>query len=191
MTSVFSADWGDFGPSCTGHQSYQSCPVYCETPQYLYFLCPNPGCSLEWCAVSSSGFVCFTGVYMPVAAFTPVGDDPLYSSLFSLVTDPTKTVSAENFWRWQVHNVMCEVWCVEGENEGRDQNTLRVPVLNSTISETQSLSLKYCGLLVRKSIVHAARCWSSPSPSRFPLSVGCIVLKALEKAKHMKLTVQQ
>ena len=55
MTSVSSADWGDFGPSCTGHQSYQSCPVYCETPQYLYFLCPNPGCSLEWCAVSSSG----------------------------------------------------------------------------------------------------------------------------------------
>ena len=42
---------------------------------------------------------CFTGVYMPVAAFTPVGDDPLYSSLFSSVTDPTKTVSTENFWR--------------------------------------------------------------------------------------------
>ncbi|XP_068508912.1 target of rapamycin complex 2 subunit MAPKAP1 isoform X5 [Syngnathus scovelli] len=109
---------------------------------------------------------------------------------FSSVTYPTMTVSSENFWMWQcaVSWVKSEVYRVT--RKGESTVPWGTPVLQRTTSDSQRCNLIYCGLLVRKSVVHAARRRSTPAFSIFTLSSdGWIVLKALEKSNNTILLV--
>ena len=133
--------------------------------------------------------LCFTGVYMQADAFTPVNkvlSDPAVFLFAPLRHTSNTGCIIRELLEVTVHGVVGEVWFVEGEKEGREHCTLRGP--HGTYN-TQSLSLTYCGLLVRKSVVHVAWCWSTPGPSGLPLcQLYCI--KSTGEVKNMTLTVR-